>query len=69
MALPGIEEDFARGEFSRLLNWLREHIHRHGRRYRTKELVRRVTGEDLSPRHLLRYLEERFAPIYLAETR
>jgi len=62
--LPGLEEDFARGDFSRLLGWLRRHVHEQGRRYDTLELVQRVTGEPLSPQPLLRYLRERYGPLY-----
>ncbi len=68
-ALPGLEEDFTRGRFGRLLGWLRETIHRHGRRFSTMELVREVTGGELSPAPLLRHLEERYAPLYLPATR
>ncbi len=67
--LAGLDDDFARGDFSRLLNWLREHIHRQGRRFDTAELVQQVTGEELSPVHLVRYLRERYAPLYLPATR
>jgi Zn-dependent M32 family carboxypeptidase len=28
-------------------------------------LARRVTGEELSPQHLLRYLRERYGALYL----
>ncbi len=62
---PQIEEDFGRGDFTWLLGWLREHIHAQGRRYGALELVRRVTGEELSPRHLVEYLHERYGAIYL----
>jgi len=68
-ALVGLDDDFARGDFSRLLGWLRDGVHRHGRRFDTRELVRRVTGEELSPAHLLRYLRERYLPLYLPATR
>ncbi|MBL9205314.1 MAG: carboxypeptidase M32 [Opitutaceae bacterium] len=61
---PDLESDFARGDFSRLLGWLRTKIHREGRRFDTLALVQRVTGEPLSPRHLLRYLRERYLPLY-----
>lgn len=61
--IPGLESDFARGDFSRLLGWLRTKIHREGRRHDTLALVQRVTGEPLSPRHLLRYLRERYLPL------
>jgi len=62
--LPALEEDFARGEFAGLLGWLRRNIHEQGKRHDTLELVRAVTGEPLSPKHLLRYLRERYRPLY-----
>ncbi len=62
---PKLEEDFARGDFTWLLGWLRENIHTQGRRYDALELARRVTGEELSPRSLLRYLRERYGALYL----
>ena len=64
-ALPGLETDFAKGDFSRLLGWLRTNIHEQGRRHDTLALVRDVTGEELTPKYLLRYLHERYAPLYL----
>ncbi len=63
--LPGLEADFAKGDFSRLLGWLRTNIHEQGRRYDTLALVKEVTGEELTPKYLLRYLQERYAPLYL----
>jgi len=62
---PALEEDFARGDFLWLLGWLRKEVHAAGRRWELLELVRRVTGEELSPRHLVRYLRERYAALYL----
>ncbi len=62
---PDLEADFARGEFGWLLGWLRENIHAQGRRVSALELVRRVTGEELSPRHLVQYLRERYGALYL----
>jgi carboxypeptidase Taq len=61
---PDLETDFARGDFSWLLGWLRENIHAHGRRYGTLELVQRATGEPLSPRYLMRYLVARYGALY-----
>ncbi len=62
---PDLDAEFVRGDFSRLLGWLRTEIHEQGRRYEMRELVRRVTGEELTPKYLLRYLQERYAPLYL----
>ncbi|MBW8781272.1 MAG: carboxypeptidase M32 [Verrucomicrobia bacterium] len=64
--LPGLEADFEKGDFSRLLGWLRKNIHEQGRRYDTRALVRHVTGEELTPQYLLSYLRDRYAPLYLA---
>jgi carboxypeptidase Taq len=55
---------FARGEFAPLLNWLRQNIHRHGKRYTARELVKRVTGKDLSAEPLLNHLRRKAAELY-----
>ncbi len=62
--VPSIPTDIARGEFGSLLNWLRENIHRHGRKYWPAELTQRVTGEPIQVRSFLRYLKEKYTDIY-----
>jgi carboxypeptidase Taq len=59
-ARPTLEEEFARGEFGGLLEWLRTEVHAHGRREDAFALTLRVTGEALGPKALLAYLEERY---------
>jgi carboxypeptidase Taq len=63
-AHPGIPEEIGRGEFSSLLGWLRDHIHRHGRKFLPRELLRRATGQALTPEPYLRYLRRKFGEIY-----
>lgn len=62
--MPGLESDFARGDFSRLLSWLREKIHIHGSRYRAVDLCQRVTGKPLSHQPLIDYLTAKYKDIY-----
>lgn len=62
--LPDLQAGFADGRFAPLLDWLRERIHRHGRRYTAAELCERITGEPLSAEPLMRYLEGKFRPLY-----
>ena len=62
--LAGLDEAIARGEFGGLLGWLREHIHRHGRRYSAMELCERATGAPLSAEPFFRYLEGKLRAIY-----
>jgi carboxypeptidase Taq len=59
--LGDLEQQFERGEFSPLREWLREQIYRHGSRYPPRELLRRVTGSDLDPEPYLKYLQTKFA--------
>ena len=59
--LGDLEEQFARGEFGPLREWLREHIYRHGSIYPPRELLQRVTGSELDPEPYLKYLRTKFA--------
>lgn len=62
--MPDLEDQFGRGEFAGLLGWLRKNIHEHGMRYRPAQLVERVTGSPLSITPFLKYIREKFSPIY-----
>lgn len=62
--LGDLESAFAAGEFAGLLDWLREHIHRHGRCYSGAQLIELATGKPLSSEHLVDYLDEKLRPLY-----
>lgn len=51
-------------DYSILLAWLRENVHRHGRKFGAEELVRRATGSPISPEPYLRYLTAKFGELY-----
>jgi carboxypeptidase Taq len=57
-------ERFASGDFAPLLTWLRERIHSQGNRVWARPLVKEVTGEELTPRYLVRYLQGKFGALY-----
>ncbi len=59
-----LADDFRRGEFGRLKDWLVRNIHRHGQRFRAGELCRRATGVPLSPEPFLHYLKEKNDQLY-----
>ena len=61
---PNLQDEFAGGDFTWLLGWLRTQVHHQGRQYSATALVRRITGEELTPRYLLRYLSERYGALY-----
>ena len=62
--LGDLDAQFARGEFQTLLTWLRQNIHRHGKRYTARELVQKITGRDLSAEPLLNHLRRKAAELY-----
>lgn len=51
-------------DFGPILEWMTEHVHRHGRRYTTQELVKRATGEELTAKYYVDYAREKFARLY-----
>jgi carboxypeptidase Taq len=57
--LPELDQRIAEGELAPLREWLREHVHRHGRIFEPRELLRRVTGEELQVEPLVDYLRGR----------
>jgi carboxypeptidase Taq len=62
--IADLNEQFARGEFTDLLDWLRERIHRQGHRYRPAELVERVTGSPPCHGPLLLALRSKYGALY-----
>ncbi|MFG0286955.1 MAG: carboxypeptidase M32 [Rhodopirellula sp. JB044] len=54
----------ARGEFQPLLDWLRKHVHAHGRKFSADELVQNATGAPLSAEPLVTSLRERYSLVY-----
>lgn len=63
-ALPDIDQQIQEGDFSALLDWLRDNVHAHGRRFPATELSMRATGQPLGSTPLLRYLSDKLRPLY-----
>jgi carboxypeptidase Taq len=59
--LPDLDEHLERGEFAPLREWLGEHVHRLGRTYEPRELLYRITGEELQVEPLIGYLRAKLA--------
>lgn len=62
--LGGLNEQFARGEFQPLKEWLQKNIHHRGQCYSATELVQLVTGQPLSHEPLMRHLRGKLGPLY-----
>jgi len=65
-ALPRMDEELAStGGSASLLQWLRREVHARGKQLDTRALTLTVTGGELSPQALLRYLKDRYGSLYL----
>ena len=54
--VPDVWERIEAGDFAPLREWLRVNIHRHGRKLYPRELLGRVTGEELRVEPFVTYL-------------
>jgi carboxypeptidase Taq len=64
-AIPTLDQHIAGGDFGPLRDWLREHLHRHGRKFTPKETLKLVTGSDtVDVAPFVRYLNGKFGEIY-----
>lgn len=62
--ITDMDDLIARGEFSKIGDWLKERIHVHGRRYPTLKLIERACGNSFSSDYFVRYLREKFGKFY-----
>jgi carboxypeptidase Taq len=63
--LPDVYDSVEAGDFAPLRDWLREHLHRHGRKFTPSETLERVVGSpQIDPEPYVRYLREKLAGIY-----
>jgi carboxypeptidase Taq len=56
-----VDDQIARGEFGAIREWLRENLHRHGRKYLPAETLERAVGGPIDPEPYLRYLQGKLA--------
>jgi carboxypeptidase Taq len=62
--IPDLDAQIAAGELAPLREWLREHVHRHGSKFSTRELLDRVVGEPLSVDPFVHYLKTKVAQVH-----
>jgi len=63
-ALPGLDDDLARGDTRAATGWLREHVQRHGGLFEPGELITNACGFAPDEGPLLDYLDAKFGALY-----
>jgi carboxypeptidase Taq len=62
--LSGLDDELAAGELGALREWLRQHVHRHGSKFTTKELLIREAGGPISVTPFTNYLKAKLGDVY-----
>jgi carboxypeptidase Taq len=63
-ALPDLDRQIESGDLEPLREWLRENVHRHGRKFSSKEVVERVTGGPIEVGPYVDYLRAKYGDLY-----
>ncbi|WP_254863714.1 carboxypeptidase M32 [Halovivax gelatinilyticus] len=63
-AVGPVDEVVRDDGFEPVSEWLRENVHRHGKRFRTDDLLIEATGEPLTADPLVNYLREKYGRLY-----
>jgi carboxypeptidase Taq len=67
--LPDLSDAFEQGEFGPLRDWLRENLHRYGRKFTPSEMLERVVGTpEIDPAPYVRYLRGKLGSLYGASS-
>jgi carboxypeptidase Taq len=61
---PGIPEEMRQGKFDTLHAWLIENIYKWGRKYTAPELVKRITGGEITIEPYINYLRTKYGELY-----
>ena len=62
--IANIESKMENGNTHELLLWLREKIHKHGKRYDANDLCKMITGEELNFKYFMNYAINKYSKIY-----
>jgi carboxypeptidase Taq len=52
------------GEFDPIREWMGEHVHQHGCRYTTTDLIEEATGEEFTADYFVDYAKSKFGELY-----
>ena len=64
IAIPDLDAQVEAGAFLDLREWLRENLHRHGRKFTPRQTLARIVGGPIDAEPYLRYLETKTRAIY-----
>jgi carboxypeptidase Taq len=62
--IPDFYTLVSKGEFTKIVDYLRENIYKHGKMLEPNEIMKRLTGEEINGSYLVEYLQNKYKEIY-----
>jgi len=62
--LPNWQTQLAKGNFTNLKQWLIDNVHSYGSLYDPQELIKKITGKELTVKPFLEYLNAKYSKLY-----
>jgi carboxypeptidase Taq len=62
--IAGLSDQLAAGDLAPLREWLGQHVHRHGAKFTTAELLAREAGGPMSVTPFTSYLKAKLGDVY-----
>lgn len=62
--VPTLYEDIEKGDLTKVHAWLSDNVHKRGCVYEPYDLIKLVTGEELSAKYFIDYLNNKYKEIY-----
>jgi carboxypeptidase Taq len=63
-AYPHWEDRVSQGELLFIKDWLAENVYKHGRRYTSKDLLKKISGKAFTAEAYIHYLQTKYQEIY-----
>lgn len=60
---PEIPVEISKGNFTTLHQWLKENIYKHGKKFSTPDLIKKVSKKEIDGKDFINYLEEKFSKL------
>jgi carboxypeptidase Taq len=62
--IPTWRDQITRGKFHEVKQWMNKNVYDYGNLYDPADLLKKVTGEEINPKHFINYLNTKFSKLY-----
>jgi carboxypeptidase Taq len=62
--IPNWDKEIESGNLTRILEWFKVNVHEKGNMKDSHEMVKEITGEEVSSEYLINYLQEKYSYLY-----